>query len=120
MGLTSSTDHDRVRALVARTALSNGDGSAACDLLSAAILRRAPRRPGVRRGGQGEGEDGEMAFAPELCEALDLVVGRVGGGDRGGDGDGERKRKAFCVRKAGSMGRNVLYYCCVRVCCAAV
>lgn len=115
MGLTSGTDHDRVRALVARTALGNGDGSAACNLLSAAILRRAPRRPGVRRGGQVE--DGELAFAPELCEALDLVVGRGGGGDRRGDDDGERKRKAFCVRGRGAWGGT---YCTTTVCACVV
>lgn len=74
MGLASSdTDVDRVRALVARTALDNGDRDAACDILSASILRRPPRRAVVWSTEQA-GVNESTAFAPELCDALDLIV----------------------------------------------
>ncbi|CAM9252402.1 unnamed protein product [Scytosiphon promiscuus] len=78
LGLHSGGDIDRVRALVATAALDGGDGGAACDILSAAILRRPPRgAPG--RGQEGEGGPGveegtALPFTPELCEALDLVA----------------------------------------------
>ena len=80
LGLAASDhDNDRVRALVARAALEGGDGSAACDILSAAILRRPPRERRVAtssRGEKGAIADASSTFAPELCEAIDLVVAR--------------------------------------------
>ena len=77
MGLTSGEDTDRVRAVIARVALSAGNVAAACDVLSAAVLRRHPRRGHGHAGGgeAGAGGEGEVgAFPAELCEALDLVV----------------------------------------------
>ncbi|CAM9902098.1 unnamed protein product, partial [Ectocarpus sp. 4 AP-2014] len=77
LGLTSGEEIDRVRALVARAALEAGDGGAACDILSVAILRRPPRG---RRRGEEDGGTVVVPFAPELCEALDLVVKWGGSG----------------------------------------
>lgn len=78
LGLSSGDESDRVRALVAKVALDRGDGGAACDILSAAILRRPPRPSGGAGGrdeqGGAEEAAGALPFAPELCEALDLVV----------------------------------------------
>lgn len=77
IGLTSSDkDVDRVRALVARAALDNGDRGAACEVLSASIMRRPPRRRAVavKEAGQAEEEDESAAFAPELCEVLHMIV----------------------------------------------
>lgn len=95
LGLSSAEDADRVRSMAARAALDSGDRVAACEILRAAVLRREPRRRGWKAGGGvgrgggdggGGGERGEEAgaFAPELCEALELtvspgeVVGREG------------------------------------------
>lgn len=97
LGLTASDiDNDRVRALVARAALDRGDGPAACEILSAAIMRRdtTARRPSFAAAAAASAS----AFAPELCEAIDLVVdqqirgaGMAGvGGGSGSDGGGER------------------------------
>ncbi|CAN0307340.1 unnamed protein product, partial [Hapterophycus canaliculatus] len=93
LGLHSGGDVDRVRALVATAALDGGDGGAACDILSAAILRRLPRAArgrGQRGGGVGGVAGGRgvaagtaLAFTPELCEALDLVVAWGSGGGGG-------------------------------------
>ncbi|CAM9861553.1 unnamed protein product [Pylaiella littoralis] len=88
LSLDSADEIDRVRALVAKAALRRGDGAAACEILSAAILRRPPRqsgRAGDGQRGRGHAEDGGggggsgggeavLPFASELCEALDLVV----------------------------------------------
>lgn len=86
MGLNSSdADVDRVRALVARAAIDNGDYTAACEIISAAVLRRPPPQAAA---GVGQAEyDETVEFAPELLEALDLVVrastkeGRAGTND---------------------------------------
>lgn len=86
LGLTSSADSDRVRALVAHTALDNGDSAAACAILSAAILRRPPRdRVVCAEGGQDRMAAEDVPFDPELCAALDLVI--EGGSVRRAEGD---------------------------------
>lgn len=101
LGVKSTRDIDRVRALVARAALDSGDRVSACDILSAAVLRRPPRRPRAvvpKEAGAAGGsdsarlahdEDEADAFAPDLCEALDLVVAKVDG--RGEEAGGTRE-----------------------------
>ena len=100
LGLSSGEDTDRVRAVIARAALATGDVAAACDVLSAAVLRRQPRRGRGHGGGGGAGggeglkgrgvEGGEVgAFPVELCEVLDLIVEAacvVGAARSGGEG----------------------------------
>lgn len=111
LGLTASDiDNDRVRALVARAALDREDGPAACEILSAAIMRRSTTacRPSLAAAAVVAASASAIAsaFAPELCEAIDLVVDRrirgtwmtgVGGGSGSSDG-GERGFDFFkCV-----------------------
>lgn len=112
LGLTvSDTDNDRVRALVARAALDREDGPAACEILSAAIMRRntTARRPSSAAAAAAAAaeaaEASASAFAAELCETIDLIVDRqiqgawmtgVGGGSgSNGNGDGERGFSLF-------------------------
>lgn len=85
LGLDSTPEVDRVRALAARAALDNGDVLAACDVMSAAVLERPPRRPAVAGGNQGHEEEDRHAFAPELCDVLQEVLGR--GCDAGNRGE---------------------------------
>ncbi|CAM9564261.1 unnamed protein product, partial [Sphacelaria rigidula] len=110
MGLTSSDkDVDRVRALVARAALDNGDRSAACEVLSASILRRPPRRhaAAVEDAGQTEEEDESAAFATELCEVLDMIT-RQGDDERH---SGEKVSKDVYAARTSELNAQALSRC---------
>lgn len=115
MGLTSGEDTDRVRAVIARAALATGDVAAACDVLSAAVLRRQPRRSRGHVGGGEGAKGGEVgAFPAELCAVLDLVVeGACVVGAVRSDGEGSRFSFFVFLRGGERHGRVP----CVRACC---
>ena len=121
LGLSSGDETDRVRALVAKAALDRGDGAAACDILSAAILRRPPRLSGgagreQQQGGADAAADAAaLPFAPELCEALDLVVewgsGSASGRGHGSGGAGTGTRTADAPARTADLCAQALSRC---------